>query len=66
MTTETVEIVFKIATVVFAAGIFYGELKDIRKDIRRLEEKQDKYNHLQERTVKLEVWREMHEKEGHQ
>lgn len=66
MTTETVEIVFKIATVVFAAGIFYGELKAIRKDIRRLEEKQDKYNHLQERTVKLEVWREMHEKEGHQ
>jgi len=65
MTADTFEIIIKIATVVFAAGIFYGELKAIRRDIKRLEEKQDKYNHLQERTVKLEVWREMHEKEGH-
>lgn len=65
MTADTFEVIIKIATVVFAAGIFYGELKAIRRDIKRLEEKQDKYNHLQERTVKLEVWREMHEKEGH-
>lgn len=32
-----------------------GELKGIQKDIKRLEEKQDKYNNLQERTLKNEM-----------
>jgi len=50
-----VESIWKILAVVFGAGAFWAELKAIRKDILRLEEKQDKYNHLQERVAKLEA-----------
>ncbi len=58
MTPEQFEIAWKVAAIVFGAGVFYAELKAIRKDIARLEKKQDAYNHLQERTLKLEVWRD--------
>ena len=51
----SIETLWKILAVVFGAGTFWAELKAIRKDIARLEEKQDKYNHLQERVVKLEA-----------
>ena len=54
MTPEQIEIALKVGSIVFALGVIYGELKAIRKDIARLEEKQDKYNHLQERVAKLE------------
>jgi len=57
-----INLLLKIGGVVFAAGIFYGKLEAIRKDIARLEAKQDKYNHLQERVIKLETWKEEHEK----
>ena len=55
-----VETVWKIVGVVFACGMVWGELKAIRKDIARLEIKQDKYNNLQERTRVLEVKVENH------
>ena len=55
MTSEWFETFWKIAALVFAAGAVWGELKAIRKDIARLEEKQDRYNHLQERVAKLEA-----------
>ncbi len=58
MTPEQFEIAWKVACVVFFAGMFWAELKAIRKDIKRLESKQDKYNTLQERTLKLEMWKE--------
>ena len=58
MTFEQFEIAWKVAGIVFCAGMFWAELKAIRKDIKRLEIKQDKYNTLQERTLKLEVWKE--------
>lgn len=45
---------WKVIALVFAAGVVWGELKAIRKDIARLEKKQDKYNHLQERVYTLE------------
>ena len=45
---------WKVLALVFAAGVLWGELKAIRKDIARLEKKQDKYNHLQERVFMLE------------
>ena len=45
---------WKVAAVVFAAGGLWNELRAIRKDLSRLESKQDKYNHLQERVAKLE------------
>ena len=52
-----------IIVVIFIAGGLYAKLQAIGRDIKRLEKKQDRYNNLQERTLKLEVWAEMHEKE---
>lgn len=49
------ETIWKIVGIVFAAGAFWQELRAIRKDIARLEEKQDKYNNLQIRVAKLEA-----------
>ena len=54
MTPELFELLGKAAAIVFAAGAVWGELRGIRKDIARLEAKQDKYNHLQERVARLE------------
>lgn len=63
MTSEEISLIWKIAGIVFAAGGIFAELKAIRRDIARLEKKQDKYNNLQERTLKLETWSEIHDKE---
>ena len=54
MTPEFFNAAWKIAALVFAAGGVWSELRAIRKDIARLEIKQDKYNHLQERVTRLE------------
>lgn len=62
MTGMDIEVIWKVAAVIFGAGAFYQELRAIRKDIARLEEKQDKYNHLQERVAKLEAQMERQEK----
>ncbi len=63
MTPELLDTIWKMAGLIFAAGMVWAELKAIRKDIARLEEKQDKYNNLQARTHELELWRTFHEKE---
>ncbi|MBP5430035.1 MAG: hypothetical protein J6Y25_04050 [Elusimicrobiaceae bacterium] len=55
MTGEMINLIWELAAVIFASGAVWGELKAIRKDIARLEEKQDKYNHLQERVAKIEA-----------
>lgn len=55
MTPEQLELLWKGAAIVFGAGAFWQELRAIRKDIARLEEKQDKYNNLQIRVAKLEA-----------
>jgi len=55
MTPEQLEVAWKVAAVLFGAGAFWQELRAIRKDIARLEEKQDKYNNLQIRVAKLEA-----------
>lgn len=47
-------VLWKVSAVVFAAGGLWNELRAIRKDLSRLESKQDKYNQLQERVAKLE------------
>ena len=52
---EIVNLIWELAAVIFAAGSVWSELKQVRKDIARLEEKQDKYNHLQERVARLET-----------
>ncbi len=54
MTPEFFDAAWKIAAIVFAAGGLWNELRAIRKDIARLEEKQDKYNTLQERMARVE------------
>lgn len=51
----------EIIIAAFVVGGLYAELKAIRKDIARLEQKQDKYNNLQERTHRLEIWRNSQE-----
>ena len=55
MTAEQIDIVWKVAALIFGAGAFWQELRAIRKDIARLEQKQDKYNTLQERVAKIEA-----------
>lgn len=55
MSAAFIDLLWELAAVVFAAGAVWSELKAVRKDIARLEEKQDKYNHLQERVAKLEA-----------
>ena len=52
----------EIVIAVFMAGGIWAELKAIRRDIKRLEIKQDTYNNLQERTHLLELWRQAQEK----
>lgn len=59
----TTEAILQILGIVFGAGMFYAKMEIISKDIKRLEQKQDKYNNLQERCRTLELWREFHEKE---
>ena len=55
MTVEQFEVFWKLAAIVFGAGVFYSELKAIRKDIARLEKKADESNHLKERVSVLEA-----------
>ena len=57
----TAEAILEILGVIFAAGIFYGKMDSISKDIRRLEKEQKKYNDLQMRTHDLEMWKQYHE-----
>ncbi len=52
--TLNIDLIWKVCGIIFACGVIYGELKAIRKDIARLEAKQDKYNHLQERMARVE------------
>lgn len=59
----TTEAILEILGIVFGAGMFYAKMESISKDIKRLEKAQNKYNSLQERTVALEAWKIMHEKE---
>lgn len=63
MDAETIRLVIEIAGIVFAVGAIYGELKAIRKDIARLEKKQEKYNNLQERVLRSELKLENYDRE---
>ena len=66
MSGEQLELLWKVIVAVFVAGGFWNELKAIRRDIKRLEKKQDAYNTLQERMIKQEMWTEMHQREHEQ
>ena len=54
MTADQIEIFWKVAAVIFGAGAFWQELRAIRKDIARLEEKVEKHNSFDRRIVRLE------------
>lgn len=49
------EVGWKLAAVIFAAGAVWGELRAIRKDIARLEKKQEESNRVKERLARAEV-----------
>ena len=53
--TLDIDTMWKILGVVFACGIVYAELKAIRRDIARLEEKVDVHNKYDRRIVALET-----------
>lgn len=63
MDASYIEAFFRLAGVIFAFGVFYSELKAIRKDIARLEKKQEKYNNLQERVLRSELKLENYDRE---
>lgn len=49
------QLLWNVATVVFGAGIIYGELKRIRKDISRLEAKQDESNNVKIKQAAMQA-----------
>lgn len=62
---EYLPLIMALVTIVLAWGQIKGEIKalkiavedlrrDVKEDIGRLEKKQDKYNHLQERMARVE------------
>ncbi|MDR2427188.1 MAG: DUF1515 domain-containing protein [Endomicrobium sp.] len=48
------EIAVNVVVLCVGIGVFVGEIKSLKKDIKRLEEKQDKHNRLIERMVVVE------------
>ena len=58
-----IEVIYKIAPVVFGAGVIYGQLKAIRKDIARLEKKQEESNNVKMRMAAAEAVQKMHQQE---
>ena len=59
----TLDIVWKVSAMVFAAGVVWGQLKAIRKDIARLEKKQDETNNVKLRMAAAEAVQKMHQQE---
>jgi hypothetical protein len=55
MNPTDIGLIWKVAGVVFACGVIYGELKAIRKDLARLEQKVTVHNNYDRRIVRLET-----------
>lgn len=58
-----IEVIYKIAALIFGAGVICGQLKAIRKDIRRLEKKQEEANNVKMRMAAAEAVQQMHQQE---
>lgn len=58
-----IELIYKIAAIVFGAGVLYDQLCSIRKDIARLEKKQDESNNVKMRMAAAEAVQKMHQQE---
>ena len=59
MSPELLDTIWKLAGIVFAAGMVWAELKAIRKDIKRLSDKVEKHNTFDRRIVRLETMLEV-------
>lgn len=51
MSTESI---LQILGIIFAAGIFYGKMEVISRDIKRIENKVERHNSFDTRIVRLE------------
>lgn len=49
------KLLLEVAGIIFTAGMLYGEVKAVRKDIAGLEAKVEKHNNFDRRIVKLET-----------
>ena len=58
-----IEVIYKIVAVVFGAGALYGQLRGIRKDIARLEKKQEESNNVKMRMAAAEAVQRMQQQE---
>lgn len=63
MNSEILNLIWELAAVIFAAGAVWSELKAIRKDLARLEDKVEKHNSFDRRIVRLESYVDMKIKE---
>lgn len=59
MTPELLDTIWKLAGIIFAAGMMWAELKAIRKDIKRLSDKVEQHNTFDRRIVRLETMLEV-------
>lgn len=53
--SELLDVILKVAALIFAAGMVWAELKAIRIDIARLEQKVEKHNNFDRRIIRLET-----------
>ena len=49
------DLIIKAVGIAFALGMGYQQFNYVRQDIARLEQKQEKYNNLQERVLRNEL-----------
>lgn len=59
MTPELLDTIWKLAGLIFAAGMVWAELKAIRKDIKRLSDRVERHNTFDRRIVRLETMLEL-------
>lgn len=59
MSPELLDTIWKLAGLIFAAGMVWAELKAIRKDIKRLSDKVEQHNTFDRRIVRLETMLEV-------
>ena len=59
MTPDLLDTIWKLAGIIFAAGMVWAELKAIRKDIKRLSDKVEQHNTFDRRIVRLETMLEI-------
>lgn len=59
MTPELLDTIWKLAGLIFAAGMVWAELKAIRKDIKHLTTKVEEHNKFDRRIVRLETMLEV-------